>query len=135
LATAWANLGTGTDDALRRIRGAMLAHPELVAGTGRLDTILMQAWPDRVLVKVGAEGVFAAALPTLGVGVALKVADGDLRAAGIALAAVLEQVVTRLDQRSPWTLEALAPWRNPEIRNTRGEVTGHTTAHGTLEFT
>jgi L-asparaginase II len=135
LATAWASLGTGADAALQRIRGAMMAHPELVAGTGRLDTILMQAWPGRVLIKVGAEGVFAAALPTLGVGVALKVADGDLRAAGIALAAILEQIVTRLDPGTPWALEALAPWRDPEIRNTRGEITGHTTAHGSLQFT
>jgi L-asparaginase II len=133
LATAWANLGGSDDSALTRIRAAMLAHPELVAGTGRLDTMLMQAWAGRILVKVGAEGVFAAALPTLGIGVALKVADGDMRAAGIALAGILEQVV-RQSGASDLPLEALAPWRNPPIRNTRGETTGHTTMHGALQF-
>jgi L-asparaginase II len=135
LATAWARLGQGDDPALRQIRNAMLAHPELVAGGGRLDTVAMTAWPGRVLVKVGAEGVFAAAFPELGLGVALKVADGDLRAAGIALVAVLEQVVLQLAPAQPWPMAALAPWRSPMIRNTRGQVTGESAVHGTLEFT
>ena len=135
LATAWANLGTSDDPALGRIRTAMMAHPELVAGTGRLDTIVMQGWPGKVLVKVGAEGVFAAALPTLGLGVALKVADGDMRAAGIALAAVLDAVVTERSAAGAWSMEVLTPWRAPVIRNTRGDVTGSTTVRGTLRFT
>jgi L-asparaginase II len=135
LATAWARLGTSDDVALGRIRNAMLAHPELVAGTGRLDTMLMQAWQGQILVKVGAEGVFAAALPSLGLGVALKVADGDMRAAGIALVAILEQLVVRAGATDAMPLDTLAPWRDPAIRNTRGEITGHTTTHGALRFT
>lgn len=135
LASAWARLGTSDDPALARIRAAMMAHPELVAGTGRLDTIVMQGWSGKILVKVGAEGVFAAALPTLGLGVALKVADGDLRAAGIALAAVLEQVVTQSAPTEHWSFDVLAPWRAPSIRNTRGEITGTTTVRGTMQFT
>jgi L-asparaginase II len=134
MALAWARLGNSDDPAMSTIRGAMLAHPELVAGSGRLDTILMTAWPGRVLVKVGAEGVFAAALPGLGLGLALKVADGDLRAAAIALVAALEQVVQHLAPTQPWPVEALAPWRSPSIRNTRGQVTGESMIHGKLEF-
>ena len=134
LAMAWANLGTSDDAAMTTIREAMLLHPELVAGTGRLDTILMQGWSGRILVKVGAEGVFAAALPTLGLGVALKVADGDMRAAGIALAAILQQVVLHTGA-TDLPLETLEQWRDPAIRNTRGETTGHTTVRGTLRFT
>jgi L-asparaginase II len=134
LAIAWAHLGASTDPALGKVREAMLLHPELVAGTGRLDTLLMQGWSGRILVKVGAEGVFAAALPTLGWGVALKVLDGDMRAAGIALAAVLEQV-TRHVGGNDFPLEALTQWRDPAIRNTRGETTGHTIVHGALRFT
>lgn len=135
LATAWANLGASDDPALARIRAAMVVHPDLVAGTGRLDTIVMQGWSGKVLVKVGAEGVFAAALPSLGLGIALKVADGDIRAAGIALAAVLEQVVTHYPSADSWALDVLAPWRDPVIRNTRGDITGSTTVRGTLRFT
>src|SRR5690606_17068396 len=77
LARAWARLASSDDPALAVIRDAMMAHPELVAGADRLDTIMMRAWQGRLILKIGAEGVFAAALPGLGIGVALKVQDGD----------------------------------------------------------
>lgn len=135
LATAWAQLGTSDDPSMHQIRDAMLAHPDLVAGTGRLDTIVMQAWQGRVLIKVGAEGVFAASLPSLGLGVALKVADGDMRVAAVALVAVFDQLLERLGTTGDFPPDALAPWRAPAIRNTRGQVTGQSVVHGTLRFT
>ena len=42
-----------------------------------------------VIVKTGAEGVYGAALPRLGLGLALKVEDGTGRAAAVALLALL----------------------------------------------
>jgi L-asparaginase II len=84
-------LGTTRGDAIRRVRAAMGAHPELVAGSGRLCTQVMRAVPD-VLVKVGAEGVYIAILPKLGLGVALKIDDGTGRAAEVALLAVLRHL-------------------------------------------
>lgn len=135
LALAWARLGTTTDPAMTRIREAMLAHPYLLAGTGRLDTVLMEAWAGRVLAKVGAEGVFAAALPTLGLGVAIKVEDGDNGAAAIALVAVLDAVVRRQDPAGTWPGDALARWREPLIRDTRGNPTGQVRVLGSLQFT
>lgn len=66
---------------------AMLAHPEMIAGPGRFDTLLMQAAPGRLISKGGAEGYQGVALlpGALGqgspaVGIALKIADGDQRA-------------------------------------------------------
>jgi L-asparaginase II len=48
---------------LRSIRDAMLAHPELVAGTrDRLDTSLMKALPGRVVSKGGMEALRAVAI-------------------------------------------------------------------------
>ena len=134
LALAWARLGTSDDPALTSIREAMLAHPSVVAGTGRLDSVLMEAWPGRILVKVGAEGVYAAALPELGLGVALKMEDGDIRAAAIALVAVLERLVARMAPAGSWPLDAVAPWHEPLIRNTRGAVTGQTVLRGEIDF-
>ena len=55
----------------------------------------MQAWSNRLIAKVGAEGVYSAALPTLGLGLALKVHDGDMIAAGLALVALLEAITQR----------------------------------------
>jgi L-asparaginase II len=65
----------------------MSAHPELVGGTGRRVTELMQAVPG-LAAKDGAEGVFAALLPD-GRAVALKIDDGAARAADVAIGALL----------------------------------------------
>ena len=66
----------GTFD--RQVSDAMRAHPEMVGGTGREDTRLMQAIPG-LLVKGGAEGVHCAALPD-GRCIAVKITDGGDRA-------------------------------------------------------
>jgi len=135
MARAYAALGTGRSTELARLRDAMMDWPMLVAGSERIDTVLMAAWPGRVLAKIGAEGVFSAALPTLGVGLTLKVHDGDMRCAGFALIALLEQLVTRLDPAGDWPMEPLAAWQRPTIRNTRGVVTGGYEARGGWHFT
>lgn len=85
-ATARENAARGR--AMLRLREAMLAHPDLVAGEGRACTELMRAM-DGVVVKTGAEGVFVAILPDRQLGVALKIADGTTRASECAMAAIL----------------------------------------------
>lgn len=62
----------------RRVADAMRAHPYLVAGAGRADTLLMRAVPG-LLCKQGAEGVHVAALPD-GTAIAVKIDDGAGRA-------------------------------------------------------
>jgi L-asparaginase II len=99
---------------------AMLAHPYLVGGTERLCTELMQAAGGRIAAKVGAEGVYCAAVPGAELGVALKVHDGSGRAAEPALLAVLEALGLLAGEE----LERLARWRLPEVRNTRDEQVG-----------
>jgi L-asparaginase II len=62
----------------RLVADQMRARPEFVAGTGADDTVLMGGVPG-LLVKGGAEGVSAAALPGAGA-IALKIDDGASRA-------------------------------------------------------
>ena len=62
----------------RQVADAMRADPELVAGTGQDDTLLMRGVPG-LLAKGGAEGVLAVAVEGVGA-VAIKVADGGMRA-------------------------------------------------------
>lgn len=69
---------------VERAVDAMRAEPYLVAGRGRIDTAVMEQVPGLV-VKVGAEALHCAAVPALGLGVAVKVADGGERASGPAL--------------------------------------------------
>jgi L-asparaginase II len=61
----------------RWVADEMRAHPDLVAGTGADDTLLMRAVPG-LLAKGGAEGVVAVAVPGVGA-VALKISDGAMR--------------------------------------------------------
>jgi L-asparaginase II len=71
-----------------RILRAMTANPDLVAGTGRPCTLLMRQAPG-IAVKTGAEGVYVAILPEMGLGLALKIDDGGGRASETVLASVL----------------------------------------------
>jgi L-asparaginase II len=68
-----------------RVAAAMRAHPELVGGEGATDTVFMQAHPG-IVAKGGAEGLLCASGG--GMGLALKVADGNPRALRPALAAI-----------------------------------------------
>ena len=53
----------------------------------------MEAAPGRILVKFGAEGVMCAALPELGLGIALKCDDGAGRGAEVMMSAVLARLL------------------------------------------
>ena len=100
LAHAFARVATGTGlepshaRAARRLRAAVAAAPFMVAGSGRFDTRVMEALGSRVFCKVGAEGVHCAALPELGLGVAIKMDDGNnARAVEVVMAAVLRALL------------------------------------------
>ena len=105
--------------ALRRAGAAMRAHPLLVAGTGRICTVLMRHAPD-VVAKTGAEGVFLAALPSRGLGLALKAEDGASRAAEVALLAFLDHI----GAIPPDARAALAPFARPRLRDFNGAEVG-----------
>lgn len=71
----------------RAVADAMRAYPFYVAGTGHVNTVVMEAMPG-VLCKGGAEGVIVAAAAS-GATVAVKAIDGSARATTlIALAAL-----------------------------------------------
>ena len=104
----------------REIVRAMMRHPIMVAGTGRLCTRLMEEAGGRVFAKVGAEGVYVAGDLERGLGVALKVEDGAWRAAPPAMMGVLE----RAGILSSAARRALRDFAEPVLRNTRGEEVG-----------
>jgi len=72
-----------------RLRNAMMTHPELVAGEGRACTEIMREAKGSAVAKTGAEGVFTAILPDLGLGVAVKIRDGNTAASECAITAIL----------------------------------------------
>ncbi len=107
------------DQAARRLCDAMIAHPELVAGKGRASTVLMQAAGGRAAIKDGADGFFAAIVPDLEVGIALKIEDGANAAAETVIAAVLTRLGV-LDRNHP----RVAAYLNRPILNWDGLQVG-----------
>lgn len=127
LAVGYAHLAR-REGAAAQVVDAMRARPDLVAGRRRLCTAIMRAQPN-VLAKVGAEGVYGAALLDRGWGIAIKVEDGNTRAAGVCLLAVLDALGVKPSART-----ALPRYAEPPINNTRGDVVGALRAHGDLTF-
>lgn len=84
-----AGLGQLRAKASKRIIDACMAEPFYVAGTGRTCTRLMEIAPGRIFAKTGAEGVFCAAIPERGFGIAVKCDDGASRAADSIIAGIL----------------------------------------------
>lgn len=119
LARSWALLGT--TPATTRLLDAMKAHPILMSGHGHACATMIGAIKGRGVVKLGAEGVYAAVLPERGLGIALKIDDGASRASVIAMAALL----TWLDAFAPDAAESIHALRTPAIKAAAGSVTGH----------
>jgi L-asparaginase II len=129
LARGFARLGTGEGlsparrEAAARIRSAVAAYPVTVAGKGRFDTEVMSLLGARAFTKSGAEGVFCAALPEAGLGLAVKVDDGAGRAAQVIIAALIrrfggfdEETAARLQ---PFVSPRLANWNGAEVGSLR----------------
>ena len=129
LARAFTKLGTGIGlpgdraAAARRLREAVAAHPFMVAGTGRFDTRLMALLGARVFSKTGAEGVFCAALPEQGLGIALKCDDGQGRAAEVLLAAAIQRFLPLEGDAARGVAELAGPvmtnWNGIEVGRLR----------------
>ena len=121
-------------EALIRIRDAMMAHPELVAGERRrIDTALMLAYPRQIVSKGGAEGVLAMGLPPGGLstqapfgeapmGVAAVIEDGNLARRGGDAASV--EILRQLGLARDPLPGALAEYASPAILDPRGERAG-----------
>ncbi len=134
LALGFARFGTGHGlrpsraQAAARIRAACAAQPHFVAGTGRFATVLMQHFRERAFIKPGAEGVFCAALPQQGLGIALKCDDGASRAAEVIVAALL----ARFLPGDAADLAVLDPYMRPTLRNWNGIAVGTVALTGPL---
>lgn len=101
------------------LRDAMLSHPEMVAGTGRLDTELVKVAAEPVVLKSGADGFYIAILPRQKLGVALKIAAGADPAAMVAITALMVRLGV-LDAADP----VVQRFMTPKITNWAGLEVG-----------
>jgi L-asparaginase II len=125
LAQGFARLASGAKDAqfgasFEALSRAMRAHPDLVSGTARNDEAFMRIGRGDWVTKVGADGVQAIGSVSRGLGLAIKIADGNKTALFAATVATLDHLGWLDDAQRA----ALAPWRAAEILNVRGVQVG-----------
>lgn len=93
IAVAYARFGSSRDAAAVRIRAAMAAEPGYLGGwNGNFDTAVISWSGGAVLGKIGAEGLHADLIIGHGLGIAIKILDGNSRALPPVLALLLERV-------------------------------------------
>lgn len=107
-------------EACRRLVYAMTQKPFFVAGTKRLATDLMNVLGSRCVAKDGSEGIFCMGLPEKGWGIAVKIADGNPRAAGPIVIELLSQLGLLTDDEK----DKLAMHRLIEIKNAKNDIIG-----------
>ncbi|WP_394138274.1 asparaginase [Cytobacillus oceanisediminis] len=105
---------------VRRITDAMISAPEMVGGTDRFCTDFMKAGKGRFFGKAGAEAVYCIGDIETGVGIAIKVEDGNGRAVYPAAVEVLVQLNYLVKEQR----EQLQEYHRPKLRNARNEVIG-----------
>ncbi|GHI00662.1 asparaginase [Neobacillus kokaensis] len=106
--------------AIKQITKAMVTAPEMVGGTERFCTDFMRVGQGRFIGKAGAEGVYCVGDLETGIGIAIKIEDGNARAAYPATMEVLKQLQLVTDQQ----IEELIKYYRPKLRNARNEEIG-----------
>jgi L-asparaginase II len=133
LAHAFARVGTGVGlapghaVAAKRLRQAVAREPFMVAGSGRFDSRVMQHFGERVFCKVGAEGVYCASFPELGLGVAVKMDDGNnARGCEVVMAGLIERLLPLRDGDASF----IAAFSQPRQHNWNGIEVGQMRSTG-----
>jgi L-asparaginase II len=125
LAAGFARFGSGTGmpagfaEAAARLRAAVAESPVMIAGEGCFDTVVTQALGSAAFVKFGAEGVYCGALPSLGLGFALKCDDGAQRAAEVATSALLRHFLGPNEVLDRLAAPRLQNWNGIEVGSLR----------------
>ncbi len=117
-----------TREACRRVVSATVSCPEMIGGTDRLDTLIMQSARGRIVSKIGAEGVYSAGvLPSpkwkTGLGISFKIEDGDDKRAR---AVVLIELLRQLEILGA---DALTDFSPLAVKNRRGDTVGKVEAN------
>jgi len=107
--------------ALERVAGAMTDNPWSVAGTDRLDTILMEVTGGRLLAKLGADGVYCVSIMGEGTGIALKVECGVIKA----IEPVIIEILRRLNYIDRLQEQEMIDRLDFSIYNHRSEAIGN----------
>ena len=133
-------LGEVRANACKKIAHAMMAYPEMVAGPGAFDSVLMNVMKGKAAVKGGAEGYQMVSLMpgacgkgSPGIGVAIQISDGDpnRRATYALIVALLKELGFKEEMES----EAFQKFNNHLLKNWRGLDVGEIRITKPIEIT
>lgn len=135
-----AGLGETRERACKKITHAMMTFPEMVAGPGALDSVLMSVMQGKAAVKGGAEGYQMISLMpgacgkgSPGIGVAIKISDGDPNRR--ATSALIVGLMKALGFDEEMASEAFRNFNTPVLRNWRGLEIGEIRTARPIEIT
>ncbi len=99
---------------------SMQSHPQMVAGTGGFCSELMAQSNGKIIGKLGAEAVYCVGLLEKGIGIAVKIEDGNMKV----LSSVVMEVLKQLDALDAAEMKALESFHIRENINTKNEKVG-----------
>ncbi len=99
---------------------SMMKYPEMVAGTGGFCTELMKNTNGKLMGKLGADGVYCIGMVEQGVGIAVKIENGNFNVISSAVMEILKQ----MDYLDKDEMEALRPFHIIENINTLRDKVG-----------
>ncbi|WLD94535.1 asparaginase [Alkalihalobacillus sp. AL-G] len=120
LATPEVVLYQARSQALQTIRNSMLSHPEMVGGTDRFDSDLMRVFNGRLVAKAGAEAVQCIGDVETGIGIAIKIEDGN----GRSVSAVAMEVLKQLGIGNEVLYRQIDDYVQPPVLNMRKDKIG-----------
>jgi len=123
------DLSVETELESKVIFDAVVNNPYLIRGENTLDSDLMAAFAGRLMLKIGADGVFCGALLDKKIGFALKIDDGDIKAAEVAIA----NIILAIAEPSEKEKQVLLRYVSPELRNWSKIKTGELVASDELK--
>lgn len=104
----------------KRITSAMRAYPLMMSGSERIDAALMEHL--NVYAKSGADGYYIVGLMDQGIGIAIKIDDGNGDVRNMVVVEVLRQLGVINDSN----IEHFEKWTKKEVRNHKKELVGYT---------
>ena len=114
------NLPDSMHEPVITLHDALAKFPEYMSGSTNIASSVIRATQGKVLIKIGAEGFFIAAVPERKLGIALKIADGSVRGAEFFIVHLLDELGL-LDNDAR---QQLKDKLNHTLLNSRGEKVG-----------
>ncbi len=109
----------------QELKKAFLTHPDLIGGKGRQDTHIIKGSNNRLIAKVGAEGLLAILNLDLKQALVIKIADSNMNARAKVSIEALKQLgwLTKEDLK-PETAHFIDEINETDIKTTSGKIVG-----------